>query len=341
MENKLISVIVPVYNIENYIRECLESILAQSYAHFEAIVIDDGSTDGSSAICNEFAELDNRVTVIRQENRGLVGAWKRGVEIASGEYICFIDGDDFISHDYLQTLIDAMTEDVDMVCMNCIKYSQDKQSKYTINELSAGVHEVDGALLRNIINNTLHRGNKLIGNARWSKLIRTEIVKEYASYCSDEVSFGEDQQLTVGMILGCRKIRILDEYKYYYRSNPTSIMNSYKKDLWNRSKLLIKTIEAIPDIKKIDNYKEQLKVQLFDYVCECLKNEQFYGGGITRTYFSELYRDVKACELLHDRKLNSGSKFNRLLYKAFRKKCRLFIVMLLNYYKHKKLSRQE
>lgn len=332
--DSLVSIIVPVYNIREYVRQCIESILSQTYGNFELLIVDDGSNDGCAEICDEYA-VDKRVVILHQENRGLVGAWKSGVEKAVGNYICFIDGDDFVASDYVESLISAI-DGVDMVCMNCTKFMSETSIKYKINELEAGTYEVDEFLLSHAINNSLHRGNKLIGNARWSKLIKSEIVKEYADYCSEDVTFGEDQQLTIGMILGCKRIRIIDEYKYFYRSNPTSIMNSYKKDLWRRSKLLIKTIRSIPEIEKIKNSDNQLRTQLFDYLCECLKNEQFYGNGIGKEYFNSLYDDAISSGILVTSKSDSGSKFNRLIYKLFRRKHRYFIILLLKYYKFRK-----
>ena len=92
-----ISVIVPVYNVENYIRECLDSILASTYTDFELILVDDGSTDNSGTICEEYASRDSRVVVSHQVNRGLSSARNHGIEMSTGEYISFVDADDVIA----------------------------------------------------------------------------------------------------------------------------------------------------------------------------------------------------------------------------------------------------
>ena len=93
----MISVIVPVYNVEKYIRRCIESILIQEYRNFELILVDDGSTDSSGDICEEYAKDNNRITVIHQENKGLSGARNTGISNAKGEWVVFIDSDDYIS----------------------------------------------------------------------------------------------------------------------------------------------------------------------------------------------------------------------------------------------------
>ena len=99
--NPLISLIIPVYNVEKYLAKCMESVLAQTYDNFEAILVDDGSTDSSGKMCDEYAKKDTRVLVFHKENGGLSDARNYGVERAHGELVAFLDSDDFVSNDYL------------------------------------------------------------------------------------------------------------------------------------------------------------------------------------------------------------------------------------------------
>lgn len=103
MDDK-ITVIVPVYNVENYLRKCLDSIISQTYKNIEIVVVNDGSTDASGEICKEFAEIDHRITYIEQENAGLSAARNTGLENMSGDYVTFVDSDDWIEQDYVETL---------------------------------------------------------------------------------------------------------------------------------------------------------------------------------------------------------------------------------------------
>jgi len=283
----LVSIIVPIYNIEKYIRECVDSILRQTFSDFELLLVDDGSTDSCGEICDEYALQDIRTVVIHKRNGGLVSAWKEGVSLAKGEYICFIDGDDFVAKDYLESLINQIGRNTDMVCMNCTRYYNDKnQYRQKINGLKKGKYLLDKFFYQNFIIGKHNNPN--VANSRWAKLIRKEIVLNSAAYCSDEVSFGEDQQFTIGALLLCKEIILYNDYKYFYRCNPTSIVNSYKTNLWEKSKLLIKTIKNIPKIDKVENIEDQLKLQLLLYMFECFKNEEFYGAGLQKDYFINL-----------------------------------------------------
>ena len=105
--NPLISLVIPVYNVEKYLDKCMESVLAQTYDNYEVILVDDGSTDNSGKMCDEYAERDSRVTVYHQKNSGVSVARNVGIENAKGEFISFIDSDDWVDESYLEKLVNA------------------------------------------------------------------------------------------------------------------------------------------------------------------------------------------------------------------------------------------
>lgn len=105
MSRLLISIIIPVYNVKPFLEKCLESVINQAYKDIEIILIDDGSTDGSGMICDRYAEIDNRITIIHKKNAGVSAARNDGIDIANGEYICFVDSDDWLELDYLETIV--------------------------------------------------------------------------------------------------------------------------------------------------------------------------------------------------------------------------------------------
>jgi len=129
MDQIKLSVIIPVYNVERYLRQCLESVIHQTYQNLEIILVDDGSTDASAEICDEYAALDDRISVIHQFNSGLLQARYKGLLAASAEYVTFVDSDDWIQTDMYEFLMSEMLEnEADLVTSNPIRYtSEDKQ----------------------------------------------------------------------------------------------------------------------------------------------------------------------------------------------------------------------
>ena len=112
---KKLSVVLPVYNVESYVSKCIDSILNQTFKDFELIIIDDGSTDSSSAICEHYKNIDSRIQLIKQKNQGLSAARNHGIQLAQGEFISFIDSDDWIDSTMYADLLSLITSDVDIV----------------------------------------------------------------------------------------------------------------------------------------------------------------------------------------------------------------------------------
>ena len=130
--NEIVSVIIPIYNIKNYIRRCIESVIQQTYTNIEIIIVDDGSIDDSGEICKQFVTMDSRIIYIYQGNQGSVGARKTGLLYAKGNYIVFVDGDDYVEKVYVERLYECMVKnDVDFVHSNYMVNG--KNQKFTKN----------------------------------------------------------------------------------------------------------------------------------------------------------------------------------------------------------------
>ena len=128
METELISVIVPVYNVERYLRRCVDSILHQTYQDLEVLLVDDGSTDASGAICDEYAAQEERVTAVHQKNGGLSAARNAGLERAQGTYLCFVDSDDFLDSRMLETLCrDLQEQDADVAVVGFRTFEREEE----------------------------------------------------------------------------------------------------------------------------------------------------------------------------------------------------------------------
>ncbi len=272
----LISVIIPVYNVEPYLGKCLDSVCQQTYQDIEVLLVDDGSKDQSFQICKAYEEQYPFVKAYTKENGGVVSALQIGIDQAKGDFICFIDSDDFVASNYVEQLVAGLEPGVDMVCCEAMRYFDDShQEKYEVNTLEEGIYDIQDELLSRMICDA-GSYRKIIANARWSKLMRASLVKECQQYCSTEISYGEDQQLILGMIARCKKVHILKNYLYYYRYNLSSVVNTYKKGLWLKIKTLMKTIASIPNMEQVPNYKTQMNTQLILYANDCIKNELYY-----------------------------------------------------------------
>lgn len=282
-----VTAIIPVYNVKQYLPRCLDSVLSQTVPFDKVIVVNDGSTDGSQKICAEYELKHHSIQLINKENGGLVSAWMEGVKHVNTTHICFIDSDDYLADDYLETLLGGLSPDIDMVCMNATQvFDTGEERPFRINSLAPGTYEINDDFKGRMLSD--HGAFvRPVASCRWGKLINAEIVKKYAQYCTQEISYGEDQQLTLGVLLGCKKIRIIVEYKYYYQYNSASILHTYKKNLWEKLELLMRTIDNITGIKDIPNYEKQFNTQYLLYFSECLRNES-YNRSLSRTTYQRL-----------------------------------------------------
>lgn len=172
MYEDLVSVIVPVYNVENYLRECIDSIVAQTYRNIEVILIDDGSKDSSGKICDEYAAKDNRIKVIHKENGGLSEARNSGLEIASGDWIAFVDSDDYIDEEMLDTLVDLANYNNAQVAM-C-------NFRATSRPLDNNTDLVTNVFSRDELLEVYTKRAKeySITNSVWDRIYKKELVKE-------------------------------------------------------------------------------------------------------------------------------------------------------------------
>ena len=217
----MISVIVPVYNVEEYLEECLESIQYQTYTDIEVILVNDGSTDSSKEICERFCQADSRFRLINQENKGQSAARNRGVKESIGEYLMFVDSDDVINKNVLEVLLPYMKTDVDIV--EC-RMTRNKEEIF-LNKTSTIAFE--GNAKKAILNCIAIREVKF---CPVTKLYRREIVEKIPfleGYIYEDVFTG------INYLKHIRKIVVIDYIGYYYRVRPNSTMTKtfHKKNL--------------------------------------------------------------------------------------------------------------
>ena len=215
----MISVVVPVYKVEKYLDKCVQSILAQTYKDFELILVDDGSPDDCPRLCNEYAEKDNRVRVIHKKNGGLSDARNAGVSVAKGEYITFIDSDDYIAIDYLSTLLslkDKYSSDISVVGMCLFKEGNNPIIRKDYKEFC---YSNEVALEKMFYQDTLDTSS-------CGMLLPLEIVKENPFPVG---KYHEDEFTTYKYYAVAKKIAVTTANKYFYMQRKGSIMHSNEK----------------------------------------------------------------------------------------------------------------
>lgn len=209
----MVSIIIPIYNIRDYLPACLTSVAKQSYPDLEIILVNDGSTDGSEEICRNAAELDPRIRFINQKNRGLSAARNSGLAVANGEYIMFVDGDDFIRPDMVSILVRIIGYNDMAMCRYCVtdnqsifQYSSNFQiAKWSMDDFWEAYY------------NGFRRDCVVV----WNKLFKAEVIKEYR-FPTGRIH--EDEFMINHIMEGKRTIALCNEALYYYRMRPGSIM---------------------------------------------------------------------------------------------------------------------
>ena len=212
----MISVIVPVYNVQTYLEKCLNSIINQSYKDLEIILVNDGSTDGCGDICNKYAILDKRIKVIHQKNAGLSDARNSGLKIATGEYIAFLDSDDWVDKELYETLYNEINRHDADIAICRYKYSYNEQEelvKLGNSEIYSNLEILESMYTKDY-------GQIIVA---WNKLYKREV---FQNMYYPKGKIHEDEFLTPFILYKAKKIVFVEDELIYYRQTNNSIMNS-------------------------------------------------------------------------------------------------------------------
>lgn len=246
--NPMFSVIVPIYKVEAYLKKCIESILSQTYENFELILVDDGSPDKSPEICDEYAKKDKRIKVIHKENGGLVSARNIGIKSSVGNYICYVDGDDWIVPNLLEDMnsIILQNENIDIIIFNIEKIYKDhtENIEFYVQE---GLYNKE-RLEKEVYPYMMYDSRKpfctgLIFPAACNKIYKRELLVNH--HCeNEEIKMGEDNAFVFECMLYANQVYFYNKILYKYNQlNPTSFANSYDNNRFKNNKILISYIE--------------------------------------------------------------------------------------------------
>lgn len=214
----LVSIIIPVYNLEEYIEECIESVVNQSYDNIEIILVNDGSTDDSLFKCQEYAQNDSRIIIIDQPNKGVVSARCAGINCAQGEFVLFVDGDDYISKDLVKDAVKGI-KDADLFSFGVSWETRKGITRIVHDDYEPKLYK--GTDLAQIYDRMLYdrKNNFLHPMTSWlvNKLYRTELLKQLYETIDERIRYAEDSVLLFKYMLKCKQIVISHEHYYFYR----------------------------------------------------------------------------------------------------------------------------
>lgn len=242
MQEMKTSFVVPVYNAENYIKQCIESIQSQSISNWELILVDDGSDDGSGDICKSYELIDNRIFYIKKENGGVSSARNLGLSKANGTYVSFIDSDDFIDSNYLELMLNKMEAGTCMVALGLKKYrSSEDTSDIISHRLKKGRYSVSDIKSFVIDDGTL---SGFTFHSSCSVLLKKSIILDNQISFNETLKYNEDGLFVSEYLLNCKSGHVYVDYEtapYYYRINDVSATHSINMEIYHNN---MKSIEC-------------------------------------------------------------------------------------------------
>lgn len=247
-----VSVIVPAYNVEKYIHRCVESILKQSYRNFELILVDDGSTDHSGRICDEYEKKDNRIRVIHQKNAGLSGARNTGIHYSTGDVLFFVDSDDYVSHYLLEKVLAAFAKsEADMIQFN-------GQSVY-----GTKLDGLFGYYIPRYMDNTEFLRNWFLLGEDSHACKRAYRRSSYPNLTFPLGLSFEDLYINTSSLLQAKKLCAIPDVLYYYENEEHGSITQIKsaKNLFGLSKASMKAMTDLPNEIRYESYREMLRIQ--------------------------------------------------------------------------------
>ena len=308
---KKITIIVPIFNGEKYIERCIKNVMNQRYDNYEAILIDDGSTDGTRLICDQYAQMDNRIFVYTQKNSGVSAARNRGLAMATGEFICFMDSDDQIDENYLKNLVesyDACAGKVQLVIHGCkidfckggvvkeTRFVQPEQGRYTPVDI---LNEID-------------RKIPLVSvQTVWGNLYRREIIENNSLRFDENVGLTEDYLFNLSYMHKIQAVYINNHMDYHYiKTEKETAVHKYHPEYMNTICTIISMMQDM-----VQNQKPEFLAYVFEEYCRTIYH-----------YYSNYSRNSREERLDILKKLENAPLFTEslkirkqpLMYRIFR-----------------------
>lgn len=220
IKNPFISIIVPIYNVEPYLAKCIESLLNQSYSNYEIILVNDGSPDNCGKICDQYSSTSDKIRVLHLENGGVCRARNKGMEIANGEYFCFVDSDDWVETDYLKDFVDNLVDEYSVVVQDAYRDLPDKTQP---NFFNFKYREYKLSQLEDLL--SLFREGFFQEGYPWNKIYSKKIIQDNNLQFDPNIKLGDDEKWNLLYYKYIKEFIFIDKSNYHYLYNPNSISN--------------------------------------------------------------------------------------------------------------------
>lgn len=281
----LVSVIIPVYNVSEYLEICLDSIVNQTYKDLQIIIVNDGSADNSAEIAKGFADRDKRIQLIHQENKGVSVARNNGMKNAKGKYLFFVDADDRITSNAVELLINRIkNDDTDLVCAGYYEVNLQFPKGLKLNDFTK--EQQDTIINQSDFQKNLFNG---VSGVLWAKLFRREFFENYNLCLNPEINFSEDLLLVIEYSFYVKKVSVISDSIYYYnRLNEFGLSRKLKESNINDLKLTNQKILEFSDKLKSLDIIEIIKNREINFLIQYLKqnitNYQSFRKAINHVY---------------------------------------------------------
>jgi glycosyltransferase involved in cell wall biosynthesis len=327
-----VSIIIPIYNVESKLNRCLASVVNQTYKNLEIILINDGSTDNSGVLCEEFKKVDDRIIIIHQENKGLSGARNSGMKNLSGDYLYFLDSDDYIEFKAIEILVErASRTNADIVIGN---YSIVNEK----NEITKRNQFEKEVFTEDMWNSSSERFKYFFGQSygttAWNKLYRVDFLNRLnIDFERNDLIFAEDLLFNMKIFLNFPHIEMVNQYTYFYYKVSGSITTTYKPDLAKRYINLLESFyNYANETNKINDTKDLILYYTFTAIDNTCLNEYEYSD--------KIYKEIKKNLLLYSnnslifKSMNDLSK-GRYLGDVPRKDWKIYVRIFSKLYTNK------
>jgi len=326
-----VSIVIPVYNVEKQFQRCMNSVMSQSYKNLEIILVNDGSTDRSGEMCDDIKQIDDRIKVIHQENKGLSGARNSGMNVVSGDYVYFLDSDDYIEIDAIKTLAERAKNSYSEIIIGNYSIINEKNeiTKRDLFKKERFTEEMWGSSGEKY----RYFFGRSYGTTAWNKLYRVDYLKRLKiKFERNDLIFAEDLLFNMKVFLNKPNIEMVNHYSYFYYKVSGSITTTYKPNLAKRYINLLESFYNYAHvINKIKEAKDLVAFYSFTAIDNTCLNEYEYSTNKFKSIktnlqtFSENKLIVEAVN-----ELSKGKYLNEVLRKDWRIFARTFSMCFTN-----------